>query len=150
MANYCTSIEVKNLLLLITSDFDANTDWTKVDVDQMITNITGEIDTYLTSVGVGIQPTNTNLLNMLKKYAAYGVACPLAMSYKINNADVDKSQAQFYCDSYQKFLDKIVSNPEIFLSIEGQEGFYMSNQVSDGSTTETNIEANYIPMDYKV
>ena len=65
MANYCTNAQVG---VLLGKTFSATTTPTDTQVDVIITETTKEIDTVLSSIGIAIQPTDTNILGMLQKY----------------------------------------------------------------------------------
>jgi hypothetical protein len=148
MANYCTAEDVK-VLLRMNEDFDATTTPTLTQVNQEIDNITKEIDVYLTSIGVTTQPTDSNVLGMLRKYAGYGSACRVGMTYKRNSDSVKDSQADHYCEKYSEFLEFIRNNPDLFLDSTGG-ALYFTNQVNDGEITQDDLDDLLTDLDFEV
>lgn len=146
MANYCTYTDVATLLQLT---FDATSQPTNTQVTEIITQVTAEIDTYLNSIGITSQPTNTAFLSMLKKQCGYGSACTVGMTYFGNAQGVIGTQPDYYCINYERFLDKIINKPEIFQKLDGVESTqYLENQVTSGSKTESQINKTYVTNDF--
>lgn len=149
MANYCTNEDIQ-VLLQMNSSFSASTTPTSTQVETEIDNITKEIDVYLRAIGITSQPIDTNVLGMLKKYCGYGVACRVGMSFQRNEEGVRGTQAEFYCQKYQEFLDKILEHPEIITDTVDASDLFISNQVQDGTITENDLNKKYIVEDFKV
>ena len=148
MSNYTTNAKVS---VLLGKSFDASTTPTSTQVDVIIGQITGEIDTILNSIGITSQPTDTNILAMLDKYASFGSAGITGMTYFRNANDVNSSNAEWYYSKYEAFLKKLMENPELLGIITGSTQLVVSNQVLDGTYTES--EQNDILLsseDYEV
>lgn len=148
MANYCTAGDVK-VLLHMKNDFDGSSDPTLTEVNVEIDNITKEIDTYLRAIGLSSQPTNVNILGMLKKYAGYGAACLVGMAFQRNTENVGSTQAEFYCEKYSKFLANILEHPEIITDSQAGNALFVENQVTDGTISESNLNSLYLDKDFE-
>lgn len=148
MGNYCTVGDVR-VLLHYKSDFDGSSDPTVTEVNVEIDNITKEIDTYLRAIGLTSQPTDTNILGMLKKYAGYGTACRVGMSPQRNTENVGSTQAEFYCEKYSKFLENILEHPEIITNSQAGNALFVENQVTDGTISSDNLNSLYLDKDFE-
>jgi hypothetical protein len=148
MANYITQQEVAVLLGL--DNFSTATRPTSTQVDAIIADVTNEIDFTLASIGVTTQPSDTRLLGRLAIMCKYGVACQVAMSAYGNSTGVDGSQGDKFCERYKEMLDDITTNPTNYGAVTGDSAVYMSNQVADGTITETNQGDLYLPNEYEV
>lgn len=131
MANYCNYDDVA-VTLEKKGSFSTDSTPTASQVTDIITEITGEIDTVLASIGVTSQPTDTNILAMLKRYCRFGSSGVTGMTYGRNFSSVIDSLADWLYGKYESFLEKIKNNPELFTT----DSLTVSNQVLDGSYTE--------------
>ena len=151
MANYCTAGDIK-VLLHMKNDFDDSTptEPSLTEVNTEIDNITKEIDSHLRAIGLTAQPTDTNILGMLKKYAGYGSACRVGMTYLRNKENVGSTQSEFYCQKYSDFLEKILKHPEIITDSQAGNALFLENQVTDGTISESNLNSLYLNKDFEV
>lgn len=150
MANYCTVNDVEVALGFVENTLDATSQPTLTQATREIGQITNEIDFYLKSGGITVQPTDTTILARLRNLCTAGVACKLGMGSFGNADSVDDSQPGYYCDQYSEGLKEIKEQPELFGKVTGDETAYISNQVTDGTTTEAEQNANYFSQDFKV
>ena len=146
MANYCTYTQVATLLDK-KNGFSDDTQPTSTQVEDIIDQTTNEIDTVLASLGITSQPTSTKLLATLEKYCCFGSAGHVGMTYFRNANDVTKSNAEWYYSKYEKFLAMLREDPEIFGIVADSESLYASNQVEDGTMSES--EYNDLFLDDK-
>ena len=148
MANYITQQEVA--VLLGFDNFSSITRPTETQVNSIIADITNEIDFVLSGIGITTQPTDTRLLGRLAIACKYGTACQVAMSAYGNATGVDGSQGDKFCEKYKEILDDIKENPELYGAVTGDSAMYMSNQVKDGTYTETQNSDRYISESFEV
>jgi hypothetical protein len=146
MANYCSNEDVA--VLIGYDNFSSLTRPTSTQVTSIITDITNEIDFVLASIGVTTQPTDTRLLGGLAIACKYGAACQVAVSGYGNAQSIDGSQGDKFCEKYKEILDDIKENPELYGTVTGDSTMFLSNQVTDGTYTETNIDNRYISEDF--
>ena len=147
MANYITQQEVA--VLLGFDNFSSTTRPTDTQVNAIIADVTNEIDFTLSSIGITTQPTDTRLLGRLAIACKYGVACQVAMSAYGNSTNTDGSQGDKFCEKYQAILDDIKNNPTAYGAVTGDSAMYMSNQVQDGTWSETETTDLYISENYE-
>jgi hypothetical protein len=146
MPAYCTASDVGVLLQL---DFtDANAQPTESQVNTICSQITSEIDLYLKAEGISTQPTDSDILNMLKKYCSLGAACMVGRTYFGNVDAITGSQPDSYCVQYQDFLKSIGDKPEIFGAASGDETAVFDNQVTTGNKAESTIPVISDSFDY--
>lgn len=148
MSNYCTQGEVAVLLGL--DSFSSVTRPTDTQVNSIIADVTNEIDFVLSSIGITTQPTDTRLLGRLAIMCKYGTACQVAMSAYGNSTGVDGSQGDKFCEKYQSMLDDIKDNPASYGVVTGDSAMFISNQVSDGTWTESDTKDLYLDENYEV
>jgi len=150
MSNYCTAAQVAVLLNKKEFSDSTPTTPTETQVTEVCAMITNEIDVILNMIGITAQPTDTSILGMLKKYASYGSACMVGMSYGRNFSSIEGSQPKYFCDEYKEFLKTLRENPEILGIIAGADSLTVSSNVLDGTYTEDEIDELFIDKDYKV
>lgn len=152
MSDYCTVRDVEVLLGYDNGQFsdapESNPSLT--DCQREITQVTGEIDFALKRVGITSQPTNSATLARLRNACSYGVACRIGMGAFGNSDGVNDSQPSSYCEQYQEILDDIKSNPDDYKDDSSSESYYTSNQVSDGTTTESEQQSHYVDPEFVV
>jgi hypothetical protein len=148
MANYTDAESVAVLLGL--DNFSSGTRPTLTQVNAILADVTNEIDFALSSIGITTQPTDTRLLGRLSLMCKYGTACQVGMAAFGNSTGVDGSQPDKYCEKYQLMLDDIKDNPANYGVVTGDSAMYMSNQVTDGTISENDQTALYLPNTYEV
>lgn len=144
MSNYCTYSDVE---VLLNKQFNASTTPTSTQVTEVITQITQEIDTILYVVGITAQPTDTNILGMLKKFCSFGSAGIVGISYFRNASGVSGSNADWYYTEYKEFLQKLKDDPEILGIVADTESLTCANQVTDGTYSEDDMEDLIMPSE---
>lgn len=149
MANYC-NIEQVEVLLGVSNSLTTTSTPTIAQVNDIITDVTSDIDFALKSVGITIQPTDTTILGRLTIACKYGTACQAGMAGFGNNDSVEDSQPNFYCKSYANIIKDIRTNPENYGAVTGDNTLFISNQVLDGTTTETAQNDNSIDPTFEV
>ena len=135
MSNYCTHAQIA-VLLEKKGGFDTDKTPTATQVDDIIDQTTNEIDTVLSSIGITAQPTDGKLLATLEKYCSFGAAGVVGITYFSNTSTTNDSKPEWYYSKYEKFLEMLRDDPEIFGIISDSEGIYASNQVTDGTISE--------------
>jgi hypothetical protein len=148
MANYTDAESVAVLLGM--DNFSSGSRPTLAQVTAILEDVTNEIDFTLSAVGITTQPTDTRLLGRLSTACKYGTACQVGMSAFGNSTGVDGSQPDKYCEKYQAILDDIKENPENYGAVTGDSASYISNQVTDGTITETEQTALFLANEYEV
>lgn len=148
MADYCSAGDVSALLGFDT--FTVSSRPTLAQVNSIIGDVTNEIDFTLSSIGITTQPTDARLLGRLAIACKYGVACQVAMSAYGNSTGVDGSQGDKFCEKYQLILDDIKTNPQLYGVVTGDSGMFLSNNVADGTNTETEIKELFLPENFEV
>lgn len=147
MANYCDAEDVSVLMGL--NVFDATSRPTLTQVNAIIADKTNEIDFVLSGVGITTQPTDSKILGRLALACKYGSASDVALSVYGNAAGVDGSQGEYFGRKYKEIIDEIKEMPELYGYITGDSNLTASNQVLDGTYTESEINDGYIDRDYK-
>jgi len=122
MANYCTNSQVG---VLLNKNFDSTTTPTSTQVDDIIDQVTREIDVTMSSIGISSQPTDSNVLGMLERYCSFGSAGITGMTFFRNANDVNGSNAQWYYDQYRNFLKELADNPELLGISLGTDSLYV-------------------------
>lgn len=151
MSSYCDAADVQFLLGFENAFSDSPATLpTLTKVNEAIADITNEIDFTLKSVGITVPPTDPLLLSRLKIGCKKGVACEVGMSGFGNNDSVADSQPNSYCKDYKDLLKDINNNPDNYGAVTGDENTFISNQVLDGTTSESAQNDNYIPNDFEV
>ena len=140
MANYCNAEDVQ-VKLGFTNEFSVTTKPTLTQVETLIDSTTKEIDSYLYASGVTTQPTDTNVLGKLKEVCSYGAAARVGMGYHSNNESISGTQAREYWDFYKEYLNEIKEMPELYGA--GGSTSFISNQVTDGTYSESDFEAQF-------
>ena len=142
MANYCDYTDIQVLLNQTFSDSTSSpTQPTAAQATEIISQVTGEIDVYLATVGQTTQPTDTSLLAYLKRFCSFGAAGIIAQTYGNNFQNVDLGQGNWYYREYKAFLENMGENPVIINGITGNtSGFDVSSNFYDGTTTEDDTE----------
>lgn len=143
---YCSNADVGVLLEL---DYNAIAKPTPTQVDSLIDQVTAEIDSRLAAQGVALPITDATTLLLLKKYCSFGSACIVGYTYFRNNESTSDSQASFYCVTYQQFLTDLKDDPETVLGALDINSTFMSNQVLDGTTTESDLTDNGVEDVFK-
>lgn len=147
MANYTTAAKVA--VLLGYDPFTATTRPTLTQVDSIITDVTKEIDFVLSSVGIVVQPTDSNILGRLDLACKYGTAAQVGLAV-IGNADnTDGTQGNLFKSWYDKILDEIVKNPELYGAVTGDSVSYMSSNITDGSLTQADFDKTFVDTKYR-
>jgi hypothetical protein len=147
MSNYCVAEDVQVLLGYPVS-FGATTNPTLTQVNDIISDVTNEIDFTLKSIGVTTQPTDPTLLGRLSIACKFGVACQVGMSKFGNNASVNDSQPGYYCQKYQAIIDDIKTNADNYGAVTGDATIDVSNHVLDGTYTEAEFNSYFIDEDF--
>lgn len=147
MANYSAAEDVSVLLGL--DNFSTSTQPTLAQVNTIIADITNEIDFVLASAGINSQPTDARILARLKIACKLGVAAQVGYSAFGNNTGTENTQPNKYWLEYQRILEEIRTQPELYGVIAGSETVYISNPVGDGTTTEEKTTDKYLEQDYK-
>lgn len=148
MADYCSYTDVEVITgLIFTSSFTARITLAKVNT--IITDITNEIDFTLNRIGIATQPTDARILARLKMICKYGVGGQVLFSYYGNADNTNDTQADKYINMYKGYLKEILDNPEIYGAITGTTGSYASNQVIDGTKTESDNNSVYVEEGFK-
>lgn len=150
MADYCTVTDIEVLLGFEEGLFSVTSRPTLTAVQREIDQVTQEIDFVLASVGITTQPTDTRVLGRLRNCCQFGVAWKIGYSSFGNNTGVDDSQPDTYRQQYQDCLQDIRDNPNLYGAVTGDEAIYISNQVTDGTTTEDAQVSEYVTKDYEV
>lgn len=143
---YCTSADVG---VLLQQDFNENTQPTAVQVDSIIEQTTGEIDSILLSKSVSLPISDSTTLQLMKKYCSFGSACTTGFTYFRNNESVNDSQPNFYCNGYKEFLEQLKTDPESIIGTLDMESVVISSQVLDGSYTEDEIDEVNVDQDFE-
>lgn len=147
MANYTTASKVA--VLLGYDSFTTTTRPTLAQTEAIITDVTSEIDFVLSSVGITVQPTNSNILGRLDLACKYGSAAQIGMA-TIGNADsTTGSQGNTYKIWYDEILNEIKTNPDFYGAITGDTVSYMSNAVHDGTITQAQYDSTFVDTDYR-
>jgi hypothetical protein len=142
MSDYCSISDVQALTQLT---YSSDTEPTSTQVSGVISQITGEIDVILASLGVTSQPTDSNVLNMLKLKCAMGVAGLIGLTY-YNNPEETNNQMGLYWQEYKDFLTKIQENPQMIIDAAGSglaTSDVIGNQVTAGYVDEDDILDNF-------
>jgi hypothetical protein len=150
VSDYCTVNDIEVLLGFDINTFASGTTPPLTQIQREIDQVTNEIDFVLAGVGITTQPTDTRILARLRNTCSYGVCCRVGMSAFGNNAGVNDSQPGSYCERYRALLDEIKSDPDLYGVISGDSVTYMSNQVLDGTITESDQNDQFIDVDYEV
>lgn len=148
MSNYCTAEDVQ-VLLGYPNAFNTDSNPTLTQVNNIIADVTNEIDFTLKSIGITVQPTDTTLLGRLSIACKYGVACQVGMSEFGNNTSVNDSQPGYYCGKYQDILDDIKNNKEAYGVVTDDTTLYVSSNVLDGTDTEAEINDSYFDKEFE-
>jgi hypothetical protein len=143
---YCEAEDVSVLLGL--DNFSSSTRPKLTQVNTIIADITSEIDFTLQSVGITNPPTDTRILGRLSIMCKMGTASHVGFSAFGNSKSVDNSQPDKYWQSYQSMLGEITSKPELYGAVSGDSNLFVSNQVLDGTHTETEALSGRMPETY--
>jgi hypothetical protein len=151
--NYCTANEVKLFLgsNITFSDTAPISKPTLTEANNMITDITNDIDLQLSVIGINSQPTDARILSRLKRICLYGVAGHIGIQFNAtNNPNPETSRTNYYLSQYEKLLKQITDNPEVYGVVTGSDDYcIVSNNVLDGSRTEDDIMSNFVSEDFK-
>jgi hypothetical protein len=132
---YCEAEDVSALLGL--DDFSSSTRPKLTQVNAIIADITSEIDFTLQSVGITNPPTDSRILGRMAIMCKLGTASHVGFSAFGNNRSVDNSQPDKYWQQYKAMLEEITSKPELYGAVSGDSNLYCSNNVIDGTYTES-------------
>ena len=145
---YCSAGDIKSMLGYDTA-YSTTTKPTLAQVNDIITNITSEIDTRLEVIGVTLPVTDSNVLNVVERYCKLGSAGLVGLTYYSTNNNIEGGQADYFYKDYKQWLTDITDNPELVGVSAGeiQSNTYVSNQVTDGTHTESSLDR--IEQDFK-
>lgn len=145
--NYCDAEDVS--ILLGFDSFSASTRPTLTQVNEIISDVTGEIDFVLSGVGITTQPTGTNILARLKMACKFGVASQVGYAAFGNSTGVSGSQPDKYAEKYKEMLEEMKTDSELYGASSGDSTLYIENEVSDGTYTLEQATGKYFDTDYK-
>jgi hypothetical protein len=138
---YCTASDIQGMLGYDT-EFTNTSKPTVTQVNDIITNITSEINTRLEAIGVTLPVTDSNVLNVVERYCKIGSAGLVGLTYYSSNNNIEGGQADYFYKDYKQWLTDITDKPELVgVSAEAvNESAMVSNQVTDGTHLESSLD----------
>ena len=133
---YCSAADVIGKLGYDFSSIGADSKPTLTQINAEITDITGELNMVLESIGITLPITDANVLNVIEQKCKLGSAGMVGLTYYVNTDAVEGSQADYYYKEYKFFLASIVETPSLVGVSAEASTINVSNQVTDGTTTE--------------
>jgi hypothetical protein len=144
---YCSAEDVQGMLGYDTT-YSATTKPTLTQVNDIITNITSEIDSRLECISVTVPVTDSNVLNVIERYCKLGSAGLVGLTYYSSNNNIDGGQSDYFYKDYKQWLKDITNNPELLGVSADASSIIASNQVVDGTMTEA--ELNMIDQEFTI
>jgi hypothetical protein len=146
--DYCTAEDIQ-VALGYTTSYSVTSRPTLAQVGVIISNITNELDLYLSMIGVNSQPSDSRILGRLKEACTLGSAARVGFGYENNSGNVENTLPSKYWDRYQAILKEIIDNPQVYGAVSGG-GSYIDSNVLDGTTTIEETKSLFVSEKYEV
>lgn len=150
MSNYCTASDVQVLAgyPIAFNDLGTGAGSSKPTLAQVtanITDVTNEIDLYLTRIGITTQPTDTKILGKLKIGCKYGSAALSGFGYLSQATNQSGTKPKTFWDIYREFLQEIIDSPEIYVTTTGNSGLDCgyNDQHTEAENKETMMQQDW-------